>query len=152
MTARAIVTTSFIVSICAAAGAQKPPADKPVPTVKSAPAVPLASVGGKENFEAYCAVCHGKDGKGNGPAAPAMKVPVPDLTTLATRNKGRFDPIRVELIVKGSGKTATPAHGVETMPIWGDVFRSEDRATQTLRIGNIVKYVQSLQVGAGTGQ
>jgi mono/diheme cytochrome c family protein len=149
---RAIVAAVFVVSICAAVGAQKPPADKPVPTIKTAPAVPLVSVGGKENFEAYCAVCHGKDGKGTGPAAPAMKVPVPDLTTLAERNKGKFDPIRVEMIVKGSGKTATPAHGVETMPIWGDVFRAEDRATQTLRIGNIVKYVQSLQVGAGTGQ
>jgi mono/diheme cytochrome c family protein len=134
-----------------AARAQKP-ADKPVPTVKGAPAVPLVSVDGKENFEAYCAVCHGKDGKGHGPAAPAMKVPVPDLTGIAARNKGKFDPIRVEMIVKGSGKTATPAHGVETMPIWGKVFSTEDRATQTLRIRNIVTYVQSLQVGAGSEQ
>ena len=147
---RTIVIASFV-GICAVtASAQKPPADKPVPTVKSGPAVPLASVGGKENFEAYCAVCHGKDGKGHGPAAPAMKVPVPDLTRIAARNKGTFDPIRVEMIVKGSGKTATPAHGVETMPIWGDVFRMEDRATQTLRITNLVMYVQSLQTGAGS--
>jgi mono/diheme cytochrome c family protein len=147
---RAFVAACFVVGICSAVGAQKPPADKP--TIKTAPAVPLASVGGKENFEAYCAVCHGKDGKGQGPAAPAMKVPVPDLTTLAARHKGKFDPIAVELIVKGTGKTATPAHGIETMPIWGDVFRAEDRATQILRIGNIVKYVQSLQVTAGTEQ
>jgi mono/diheme cytochrome c family protein len=145
---RAIVAVVFVIGICAAVGAQQPPADKP--TIKTTRAVPLASVGGKENFEAYCAVCHGKDAKGNGPAAPAMKVPVPDLTTFAARHKGKFDPIAVELIVKGTGKTATPAHGVETMPIWGDVFRAEDPATQTLRIGNIVKYVQSLQVKAGT--
>ena len=116
------IAALFVVSICTAVGAQKPPADKPAPTIKTAPAVPLVSVEGKENFEAYCAVCHGKDGKGNGPAAPAMKVPVPDLTTLAARNKGKFDPIGVELIVKGSGKTATPAHGVETMPIWAKLF------------------------------
>jgi mono/diheme cytochrome c family protein len=147
---RGIVTALLVVGIFAvAASAQKPPADKPVPTVKSAPAVPLASVDGKENFEAYCAVCHGKQGKGDGPAAPAMKVPVPDLTTIAARNKGKFDPVRVEQIVRGAGKTPTPAHGVETMPIWGDVFRSEDRATQTLRITNLVTYVQSLQAGAG---
>jgi mono/diheme cytochrome c family protein len=145
---RVLVAGFFAVGLCAAVGAQKPPADKP--TIKTAPAVPLASVGGKENFEAYCAVCHGKDGKGQGPAAPAMKVPVPDLTTLAARNKGKFDPAAVEYVVKGTGKTATPAHGVETMPIWGDVFRVEDRGTQILRIGNIVKYVQSLQVAAGT--
>jgi mono/diheme cytochrome c family protein len=148
---RAVASAVFVVGICAVAVyAQKPPADKPVPTVKSARAVPLQSVEGKENFEAYCAVCHGQDGKGQGPAAPAMKVPVPDLTTIAARNKGKFDAARVEMIVRGSGKTSTPAHGVETMPIWGDVFRVEDRATQTLRIGNLVKYVQSLQPGAGT--
>jgi mono/diheme cytochrome c family protein len=149
---RAIVAACFVVGICGAVGAQKPPADKPAPTIKTAPAVPLASVGGKENFEAYCAVCHGKDGKGTGPAAPAMKVPVPDLTTLAARNKGKFDATAVEYVVKGTGKMSTPAHGVETMPIWGDVFRAEDRGTNTLRMTNIVKYVQSLQVGAGTAQ
>ena len=150
---RAVATAVFVVGICAVAVyAQKPPADKPVPTVKSVRGVPLQSVEGKDNFEAYCAVCHGKDAKGHGPAAPAMKVPVPDLTTIAARHKGKFDPIAVELIVKGSGKTATPAHGVETMPIWGDVFRTEDRATQTLRIRNLVTYVESLQVGAATEQ
>jgi mono/diheme cytochrome c family protein len=147
---RAMVAAVFVVGLLAVALKAQAPPDKPAPTVKSRPAVPLQSVEGKENFEAYCAVCHGRDAKGHGPAAPAMKVPVPDLTTIAARNKGRFDPVSVELIVKGSGKTATPAHGIETMPIWGDVFRMEDRPTQTLRIRNLVTYVQSLQVGAGT--
>jgi hypothetical protein len=36
------------------------------------------------------------------------------------------------------------------MPIWGEVFRSEDRARSTLRISNLVKYLESIQVSAGS--
>ncbi len=35
---------------------------------------------GAEVFATYCAVCHGPDGKGNGPAAAALVPPPPDLT------------------------------------------------------------------------
>jgi mono/diheme cytochrome c family protein len=127
---------------------QKPAAStqKPVPTVKAVRAVPIVSVEGKANFEAYCAVCHGQDAKGNGPAAPAMKVPPPDLTALAAKNKGKFDENRVAYVINGKDRTAsTPAHGVEDMPIWGEVFRSEGTAKQTLRISNLVHYIQSIQ-------
>ena len=132
-------------------GAQAPPSEqKASPNVKGVTTRPILSVEGKDNFEAYCAVCHGRGGKGDGPAAPAMKVAVPDLTTIARRNNGTFDGATVEYIVRGTGKTATPAHGVEDMPMWGDVFRSEDQARATLRIKNLVKYVQSIQLGAGS--
>ncbi len=137
----------FVVACALAAGAaaQTPPEQKTVPKVKTASAVPIRSVEGVDNFAAYCAVCHGPDAKGNGPAAPAMKVPVPDLTTIAKRNKGKFDALAIELIVKGSGKISTPAHGVDTMPIWGDVFRGEDKGLSTLRIRNLVQYLESIQ-------
>jgi mono/diheme cytochrome c family protein len=141
-----VVACSFVVGLAA----QTPSKQKPVPKVEAVATHPIASIEGKDNFDAYCAVCHGSDGKGHGPAAPAMKVAVPDLTTIARRNNGKFDALAIEYIVKGTGKMSTPAHGVETMPIWGDVFSSEDRAKTTLRIGNLVKYVQSLQAGPGS--
>lgn len=132
--------------------AKTSPPRQTVPKVKSVVAVPIVSVEGKDNFEAYCAVCHGSGAKGDGPAAPAMKAMVPDLTTIARRNNGKFDAIRIEDIVKGTGKTATPAHGVDTMPIWGEVFRSEDRAKATLRIRNLVKYLESIQAVGTSAQ
>lgn len=135
-------------------GAQTPSPQKPSattgdakkPQIKTAVAVPIVSVEGKANYDAYCAVCHGPAGKGDGPAAPAMKAPVPDLTAIAQRNKGRFDATAIQEIIRGTGKTQTPAHGVEEMPIWGEVFRTEDRGVNALRIGNLVKYLQSIQV------
>jgi mono/diheme cytochrome c family protein len=130
-------------SVLTAATAQTPSAQKP--KIKTASAVPIQSVDGADNFHAYCAVCHGADAKGNGPAAPAMKVKVPDLTTFAARHDGKFNDVQVEKIITGVGKTPSPAHGVEDMPIWGDVFRSEDKTKTALRVRNIVKYIQSIQ-------
>ena len=58
--------------------------------VKRETARPIDSVQGVDLYNAYCAVCHGKDGKGSGPAAVALKAPMPDLTVLAKKNGGKF--------------------------------------------------------------
>src|SRR5690349_6488162 len=129
------------------AAQQKPETKKPV--VKSVAARPIASVDGAENFQEYCAVCHGKEAKGDGPAAPAMKAPVPDLTLIAKRHDGKFDDLEIQYIIKGTGKSmTTPAHGVETMPIWGEFFRAggdADPNVTTLRVNNLVNYLKSIQ-------
>src|SRR3984893_15783693 len=52
------------------------------PTIKHVPITNASSNSGNEMFNSYCAVCHGKDGKGNGPAASAMKTSPADLTAL----------------------------------------------------------------------
>ena len=143
-----LVACALVVGVAA----QTPSDQKPVPKVKAVSAAPIVSIDGSDNFTAYCAVCHGMQGKGDGPAAPAMKVRVPDLTTIAQRNKGKFNPIAIEAIIRGTGKTETPAHGVETMPIWGDVFRGSDAAATKLRMGNLVRYLESIQqTGSGSG-
>ena len=70
---------------------------------------------GRDLFVAYCASCHGKDGKGKGPAAASLKTPPPDLTTLAQRNDGKFPKARVMETI--SGEAAMSAHGSREMPV-----------------------------------
>jgi mono/diheme cytochrome c family protein len=102
---------------------------------------------GKEMFQTYCASCHGKDAKGEGPAAPALKTSPPDLTTLAKRNGGNFPREQVTGILRGQASPA--AHGDPEMPVWGLVFwrasQGHEREVQQ-RIAKLSRYLESLQV------
>ncbi len=119
---------------------------QPPPTVKTTHAKRVVSIEGKDTFAAYCTACHGATGKGNGPAAPALKMPVPDLTTLAKRH-GKFDPLDVERSITGVDRRPA-AHGDLTMPIWGPIFKAtaaDSEATAKLRAANVVDYLKSIQ-------
>jgi len=98
-------------------------------------------------YHAYCAVCHGVEGKGDGPASAALKSQPSDLTTLAKRNAGRFPELRVFGAINGDVRVT--AHGSKDMPTWGTVFRQMeggDVAGGKLRTRNLTKYIESLQV------
>lgn len=117
------------------------------PVVKNVPAPQTSPASGKEMYVNYCASCHGITGTGNGPAAVALKVPPTDLTTLSRRNKAKFPAAHVSQAIKGD--MAMPAHGSKDMPVWGPVFSSMskgDQALVQLRISNLTKYIESLQV------
>lgn len=112
------------------------PADKPF----------HAPVSGPKLYQAYCAVCHGADGKGNGPAAASLKTWPSDLTTIAKRNSGTFPTLHVCETI--TGERPVPAHGTRDMPIWGPVFRSMAHGhadNAQLRIENLATYVESIQ-------
>ncbi len=64
--------------------------EAPKAQVKKIPAPYTPASSGKAMYMAYCASCHGKDGKGDGPAASALKSVPTDLTQLAAKNKGKF--------------------------------------------------------------
>lgn len=81
---------------------------------------------GKELFAEYCASCHGVSGKGDGPAASALKIPPADLTSLAKRNKGQFPSFRVMQAIKAG--PSVPAHGSKIMPVWGPIFLQGDNS------------------------
>jgi mono/diheme cytochrome c family protein len=113
-------------------------------TIKREPIQPISSISGADSFKAYCTVCHGVAGKGDGPAAKALKVPPPDLTQLAAKHEGKFPASAVKMTVIGEQPVA--AHGSQEMPIWGPLFRSVDTAPiAELRVTNIVKYLESIQ-------
>lgn len=105
----------------------------------------IRSVEGVDLYRAYCASCHGKDGKGKGPVAPALKATVPDLTVIAKNNGGKFPAARVRRIITGEGIIAS--HGSREMPVWGPIFSQveQDVDRGPVRLENLVKYLESIQ-------
>jgi mono/diheme cytochrome c family protein len=105
----------------------------------------MRSVEGPDLFRAYCASCHGVDANGTGPAAPALKAKVPDLTLLARNNRGQFPAAYVREMIMGDKVVA--AHGSREMPIWGPIFHQieSDVDRGNVRLENLVKYLESIQ-------
>ncbi len=120
--------------------AQEPAKNPPFETI-------VKQTGGPELYLAYCAVCHGKDAKGYGPMAKQLKAKVPDLTTIAKRNGGRFPLEKVQAIIAGT-EPGDSAHGTREMPIWGPVFSQIEweKDLGKVRINNLARYLESLQV------
>jgi mono/diheme cytochrome c family protein len=107
----------------------------------SARAADLAE--GIDLYRNHCAACHGVDGEGDGPAAPAMRTPVPNLRILARRNGDVFPADAVTAYIDGTEIKA--AHGDRQMPIWGEVFRSADAKKARERIDSLVEFLRTMQ-------
>lgn len=124
-------------------GAGGPVYAQPPPKIKYAAPENISAAKGPEMSQAYCSVCHGLRGLGNGPAALALKKQPADLTQLTRKNNGAFPRFHVANVTQGYG--ATGAHGSREMPMWGTVFRSLGDDTVKLRIDNLTGYIESLQ-------
>jgi len=133
---------SLIIAVAMMVSAQ----EQPKTEIKHVPVRPTSAASGQDMFKSYCAVCHGVDGTGNGPAASALKVPPADLTTLTQKNGGKYPALRVSSVIRG--EEALPAHGTKDMPIWGKLFwgMSGGHGSEVQqRIANLNKYIESLQ-------
>jgi|SRR5450631_1397443 mono/diheme cytochrome c family protein len=133
-------------SVCLSAQTAPAAAPQTKPEIKHVPAPYTDPSSGKEMYVQYCASCHGMDGKGDGPAAPALKVPTTNLTTLAAKNGGAFPAAHVSAVIQGD--SMTPAHGSKDMPVWGPIFHSmggHSQAQVQLRIRNLTTYLESIQ-------
>ena len=101
---------------------------------------------GKRTFTHHCAVCHGADGRGHGPAAVALSTPPADLSKLAKDHGGKFPYEYVSGVVR-FGKPIS-AHGSSEMPVWGPLFAVHEGATEQ-RVRKIIKelceYLATLQ-------
>jgi mono/diheme cytochrome c family protein len=116
------------------------------PTVKHGPITNVPSNSGKEMFKSYCAVCHGVEGKGDGPAASALKMAPANLTILAEKNGGKYPGAHVAAVIRGQATLAS--HGTQEMPVWGPLFSTlsqGDEAQVQQRIANLVHYIETLQ-------
>lgn len=110
---------------------------------------PRAELSGDRLYAASCAACHGPSARGDGPVAPILNVPVPDLTRIASRRGGKFPTDDVYRIIDGQANLA--AHGPRHMPVWGIEFFGEDaddesaHAAATEKVDRLVGYLRSIQ-------
>ena len=82
-----------------------------------------AAYEGRRLYVSYCQLCHGTEGKGDGPLARTMKISPADLNTTV---RSRSDTILTRIIT-GEGRqtiTGRDRHNLlsEAMPEWKDVF------------------------------
>lgn len=131
------VLLGFAAGFCAA---QEKPAKQTKPNASLA--------AGAKLYRQNCAVCHGNDGKGNGPppAASRFTEPTPDLTTLTKRHNGEFPADYVKSVLRNG--VSMPDHGPAEMPVWGVVFQAIAKSDETkvaARIADLSNYIQSLQ-------
>jgi len=135
----------LIVFTCTVGAQDQTPAQT-TKTIQRAPIKATSPASGEEMYKTYCAVCHGTDGKGGGPAASALKVPPTDLTQLSKKSGGKYPGLKVSAAIRGEGDI--PAHGTKDMPVWGSLFWSMSHGHEgevQQRVANLTKYIESLQ-------
>ena len=112
--------------------------------IKMEPVRPTMAQTGAEFFSEFCAVCHGPDGKGGGPAAGALKAKPTDLTQIKRQHNNKFPTIDVRSSITSG---AVAAHGTSEMPMWGDAFKSisANQSAAEIRINNIVSFIEKMQ-------
>jgi mono/diheme cytochrome c family protein len=105
-----------------------------------------ASASGEEMYMAYCAECHGRDGRGGRATAVTLGTAAPDLTVLSRKNHGRYPYAVVKDAIRGEDHRAV--YGPGGMPPWGFLFRysgSGSRMEVETRINRLSEYLRSLQ-------
>jgi mono/diheme cytochrome c family protein len=98
-------------------------------------------------FKTYCATCHGKDARGDGPLAGSLRFAPPDLTVLGKRNGGTYPAEQVYRTI--DGRKPVRGHGGPDMPVWGDAFKGTvDGYTDEkvkAKIDALVEFLRTIQ-------
>ena len=144
---RRIIAVAGLLAVALGVGGCRARAPETAPAPSPDPV--LAELG-REIFLRRCASCHGDAGRGDGPAAGALRTPPADLTRIAARRGGSFPKGEIARFV--DGRFAVEAHGSREMPVWGE--RLGERipeagvSEEVVRgqIGVVVEYLQTIQV------
>jgi len=140
------IFAALIIFTCALAAQDQKQDQTGGTVIKHVPVKSTSAASGKEMYLSYCAVCHGTDGKGGGPAASALKVPPSDLSALSKDNGGKFPSLKVSGAIHGDANV--PAHGSKEMPVWGSLFRVMSNGHEgevQQRVANLTRYIETLQ-------
>jgi len=109
-------------------------------------ALVITATSGQEEYTAYCAGCHGQDGRGKGRSSSYCTVPPADLTQLALRNNGNYPAEWVcQVLRHGTGHAP---RGQGYMPTWEPLLKSmngDPPGFTEVRIQNLAAYIKSLQ-------
>jgi len=141
-----ILLFTALIVFTSTVAAQDQTQDQTKKVIQHAPIKETSPASGKEMYTTYCAVCHGTDGKGGGPAASALKVPPTNLTQLSKNSGGKYPALKVTSAIRGEGDV--PAHGSKDMPVWGSLFWNMSHGHEgevQQRVANLTKYIESLQ-------
>ena len=100
---------------------------------------------GQEHYNTYCVSCHGEDGKGVD-IDSLHRMPA-DLTRITENwRMGKFPIVEVARMI--DGRDMVKSHGSRQMPVWGEVFSSQeylDEAEIKGKLGEIIAYLMSIQ-------
>jgi mono/diheme cytochrome c family protein len=103
---------------------------------------------GKRYFLSYCASCHGVNGDGHGPVAPALSTSPANLRLLGEKYGTPLPAARLANLI--DGRSAIRAHGSREMPVWGEKLyqlgqgeRGDTGVSEV--IGKIVAYLNTIQ-------
>ena len=142
-----LIAVTVVIALAGAAFAQNPPAATPAKT--PATLSPGDAAAGEVIYLRYCAACHGRSLKGDGPVASGLKHAPTDLTTLTERNKGVFPYDKVAGII--DGRETSRVHGTPDMPVWGEIFAittGTEAPSAEVAVKRITHYVWSHQTKA----
>lgn len=91
-------------------------------------------------FASHCAVCHGPDGRGMPAPGYTPPVPVPDLTTIASRHGGN---VSIDLLYEWIARDRHEGG----MPAWDRAFRKAgwSAGVTAANIEALARYVESIQ-------
>ena len=113
--------------------------------IREVPVKLSGTTDGSELYREHCAVCHGIDAKGRGPAADALKKAPTDLTIIAKKNGGKFPALVVKQQIQGGDLIE---HGTAEMPIWGKLLvpSGKTKTEADVRIYSLMRYIEQIQV------
>ena len=103
-------------------------------------------ISGAAEFQRYCALCHGLDGRGVGPLTDAdrLKAAPADLTQIAKRGDGVFPFEKTAAAIQQGGSIS--GHKGTLMLPWVKIFSADgDPARAEAMVVEITKYLESIQ-------
>lgn len=148
-----VIVFAAVLALSGTAFAQDPPDKPPEAAPKAAEAMAKAdrpdlgeAAAGEVIYSRYCAACHGRSLKGDGPVSPGLVTKPIDLTMIAKKNKGTFPYDKVAAMI--DGRESTRMHGTPDMPVWGEVFAmtsGTDAPSAAAAVKRITHYVWTRQ-------